>query len=59
IIGNQSHPCLNSIEDFNRPGKELVKIIDFYGRETALRANVPLIFIYSDGSVEKVVVVDE
>jgi len=36
-----------------------VKIIDFYGRETALRANVPLIFIYSDGSVEKVVVVDE
>jgi hypothetical protein len=59
IIGNQNHPCLNSIEDFNRPGKELVKIIDFYGRETALRANVPLIFIYSDGSVEKVVVVDE
>lgn len=59
ITGNQNHPCLNSIENFNRPGKELVKIIDFYGRETELIANVPLIFVYSDGSVEKVVVVDE
>ena len=59
IIGNQNHPCLNSIERFNSPGKEIVKIVDFYGRETTFRANVPLIYIYSDGTVEKILVVQK
>ena len=59
ITGNQNHPCLNSIEDLKRLGKKLVKVVDFYGRETTFKANVPLIYIYSDGTVEKVVFVNE
>jgi hypothetical protein len=34
--------------------KELVKIIDFVCRETEFKPNTPLIFIYSDGSRERV-----
>ncbi len=34
--------------------KELVKIIDLMGRETTLRTNTPLIFLYADGTSEKV-----
>ena len=34
--------------------KELVKIIDFTGREREFTPNIPLIFIYSDGTQERV-----
>jgi hypothetical protein len=42
------------IEELINTEKELVKIIDFTGRETELRPNTPLILRYSDGSVERV-----
>lgn len=38
------------VEELVNNEKELVTIIDFMGRETAFKSNVPLIFIYSDGS---------
>ena len=59
ITGNQNHPCLNSIEDLKLQDKKLVKIVDFYGRETTSKANIPLIYIYSDGTVEKVIFVNK
>lgn len=34
--------------------KELIKIIDFMGRETKLTPNTPLIYIYSDGTTKRV-----
>ena len=34
--------------------KELVKIIDFTGREREFTPNIPLIFVYSDGTQERV-----
>lgn len=34
--------------------KELVKIVDFSGRETEFKPNTPLIYIYNDGTVERV-----
>jgi hypothetical protein len=34
--------------------KILIKITDFMGRETERNPNVPLIYFYSDGSIEKV-----
>ena len=34
--------------------KELVKILDHLGRETEFKANTPLIYVYSDGTTEKV-----
>jgi len=55
IPGNHSHPCMNSIEELDAPARELVRIIDFIGRETTFKPNVPLIYIYSDGTAEKVI----
>ena len=34
--------------------KELVKILDHLGRETSFKVNTPLIYVYSDGTTEKV-----
>lgn len=42
------------LEELTKEKKELVKIIDFMGRETTFKPNVPLIFIYSDGTIERV-----
>ncbi|NVK64884.1 MAG: hypothetical protein HWE22_09870 [Flavobacteriales bacterium] len=33
---------------------ELVKVVDLLGRETSIRPNTPLIYIYSDGSIKRV-----
>ena len=55
IPGNNTHPCVDYINNLVDPEKELVKIIDLLGRETGFKANKPLIYIYSDGSVEKLI----
>ena len=34
--------------------KELIKILDMMGRETTFKPNTPLIYVYDDGSIEKV-----
>ena len=47
------------IEELNSANKELVKIIDFMGRETEFKSNTPLIFIYSDGTRERVMKIEE
>lgn len=43
-----------AIEELINTQKELVKIVDFMGRETEFKPNIPLIFIYSDGTRERV-----
>ena len=53
IIGNQSDPCISSVNEFDTQQKELVKIFDILGRETNFKPNVPLIYLYKDGTVEK------
>jgi spore coat protein CotH len=61
--GNQSHPCLTSTDDFDKllykPARELVKILDIIGRETIFKPNVPLIYLYKNGTVEKVIKIDQ
>jgi hypothetical protein len=47
------------IEELIQNEKELVKIVDFMGRETEYKPNTPLIFIYSDGSRERVMKIEE
>ena len=42
------------IEELTNSNKELIMIIDLTGRETEFRPNTPLIFIYSDGTRERV-----
>lgn len=39
-------------------GKELVRIIDYLGREAKPSGNTPLIYVYSDGSVKRVLIVE-
>ena len=34
--------------------KNLIKILDLMGRETSFKPNTPLIYVYDDGSIEKV-----
>ena len=43
----------NSVE------KKLIKIVDFMGRETEYVPNIPLIYIYSDGTREKVMKLED
>lgn len=43
----------SGIDELSGSPKELVKIIDMMGRETEFRTNTPLIFIYSDGTIER------
>ena len=47
------------IEELFQTEKELIKIIDFMGRETEIKPNTPLIFIYSDGTRERVMKIEE
>lgn len=39
--------------------KHLIKIVDLMGRETKLKLNTPLILLYSDGTRERVMKIDE
>lgn len=53
--------CLTtSITEASSPSdtRELVKVIDYLGRETELRSHTPLIKIFNDGSVERVMIVE-
>jgi hypothetical protein len=47
------------IEELTNGKKMLVKIIDFMGRETEFKPNTPLIFIYSDGTRERVMKIED
>ena len=47
------------IEELLQTEKELVKIVDFMGRETEYKPNTPLIFIYSDGTRKRVMKLED
>jgi uncharacterized Ntn-hydrolase superfamily protein len=58
-IFSQMHNCsVANIEELINKDKELVKIIDYMGRETNFKPNTVLIYIYNDGTVEKKVVIE-
>ena len=42
----------------NNINKETSKIFDFLGRETRVQNNIPLFYIYDDGTVEKKIILD-
>lgn len=47
------------IEEISGKQKQLVKMVDFMGRETEFKKNTPLIFIYSDGTRERIITIEE
>ncbi len=46
------------LEELTKTQKELVKIVDLLGRETQFVPNTPLIYVYSDGSTERVMTME-
>ena len=46
-------PCTGGLNDLTNSTKQLVKIVDLMGRETEFKSNTPLIYVYSDGTTEK------
>lgn len=56
--GNRDNATLSINELFSSNKKELIRVIDLIGRETEDQPNTWLIYIYSDGTSEKVFRVD-
>lgn len=52
-IADTTHGSVGILE-LTATEKTLVKIVDFMGRETEFKPNTPLIYIYSDGTRERV-----
>ena len=46
------------IENLSPKQKELIKVVDLFGRETTPKTNTLLVYIYSDGTIEKKVIVE-
>jgi polyhydroxybutyrate depolymerase len=46
-------------EFYATPNRKLIKITDLIGRETTFKRNTPLIYIYDDGSAERVFKMEE
>jgi hypothetical protein len=57
---NYQDPCAYpvGISDLTNPSKSLVRIFDVLGRETTYKPNTLLIYLYEDGSAEKLYVVE-
>ena len=48
-----NNDCTLSLTELNT-SKNLIQILDLMGRETSFKPNTPLIYVYDDGSTEKV-----
>ena len=57
-IANGPMASVEELADNASENKELVKIVDLLGRETDFVPGVVLIYVYSDGSTEKRMVVE-
>ena len=51
------NPNPSSISEINI-NKKLIKIVDLFGREVVKQSNIPLFYIYDDGTVEKRITID-
>ena len=69
LLGDMNSNCSTSvyiilqnsssfITQDNVQNKELIKMIDIFGREAKGKKNEPLFYIYDDGTVEKKIVLD-
>jgi len=45
--------------ELNNTPKQLIKIVDVLGRETPFKPNIPLLYIYNDGTVERKMIIKE
>ncbi|MDG1147691.1 MAG: hypothetical protein P8N52_05235 [Crocinitomicaceae bacterium] len=47
------------LEEITQTEKKLTRIVDLMGRDTEFKPNTPLIFVYSDGTRERVMKLEE
>jgi hypothetical protein len=47
-----------SVQEVNSNNKQLLKIVDVLGKEVPYKKNVPLFYMYSDGTVEKKLIIE-
>lgn len=51
--------CNAGLDALNSSPKTLTQILDLVGRETTFKPNTPLIYVYDDGSTERVFAIEE
>ena len=55
-----AHTCGNvGLNELNTSEPELIRIVDVMGRETAFKPNTVLIYVYADGTTERVMKLEE
>ena len=54
-----SNSTLNISESVSSSSKNILQILDMMGRETTFKPNTPLIYVYDDGSTEKVFTLED
>ena len=59
VLGENGYWALDIEENTLSTNKELVMIVDLMGRETEYQPNIPLICLYSDGTRERVMKLEE
>ena len=63
LIGDIEHfrSLNNSLKldlNFDLEKKKLIKVVDLLGRETAIEVNKLLLYMYSDGTIEKKIIIE-
>jgi hypothetical protein len=56
LVETEEQP--NAVYELNAGNKKLIKIVDVLGRESKPNSNTPLFYIYSDGTVEKKLIIE-
>jgi hypothetical protein len=56
LVETEEQP--NAIFELNTNTKQLLKIVDVLGKEVPYKKNVPLFYMYSDGTVEKKLIIE-
>ena len=52
-----NNDCTSSLNELST-SKNLIQILDLMGRETSFKPDTPLIYVYDDGSIEKVFTIE-
>jgi len=56
---NACSMSFTGIGELNTTSKQLLKIVDLMGIETTFKSNTPLIYVYDDGTTEKVFTIED
>jgi hypothetical protein len=58
VLTETEEPLTTGVNEVAQHEKQLLKIVDVLGRESKPNSNTPLFYIYSDGTVEKKLIIE-